>query len=79
MDRAKYIIFAHPMLEVPVVFPMHISHADMAKLIQMEPISAGFARLADGELETFGDSLTLKLKARPEDTRLLQSILGLRK
>lgn len=79
MDRAKYIILENSMLEVPIIFPMHVKHCDMAHMFRgINVLSAGFVQLQEGQLVAFGESLTLKIQSRPEDTALLQRILGLK-
>lgn len=79
MDRAKYIIFDDERLEIPIIFPMHVQHCDMAHMFRgVNVLSAGFVQLQEGQLVAFGESLTLKIKSRPEDTALLQKILGLK-
>lgn len=62
--------------KIPIIFPDHIVHADMAKLACnliarqqkaiVQPIAAGFISIGT-DIMTFGESETLKLKSRTAD------------
>ena len=71
----KYIIFKS--LNTPILFPETLSHADIASKIGLEPISAGFWVVTPSsngsgvKYEAFGESFTLGLKSREEDTEIL--------
>ncbi len=75
----KYIIFDNAEIEIPIVFPTLIQHKDMAAMVKTKypdakPISAGFCRLVDEKLVCGGDSVSLQLKPRPEDSELLTQL-----
>jgi hypothetical protein len=75
--RAKYVVVLHQGLEVPVILPCNagMAHAEIAKI--GHAIAAGECELhtlGEGALgfTADGESLSLKLKARPEkDAKLL--------
>lgn len=72
----KYIIFDSPMTQfTPVLFPMFISHDDMARMIpNWRPTSAGMASVDDqGKFHVHGESRGLGLKSEPEDSAILNS------
>lgn len=53
------------------LFPLNIRHDKMAEWMGGEIISAGFIKFQDGDWRCLGESMTLRLKALPEDTDLL--------
>jgi hypothetical protein len=70
-------------LEVPFVFPDMVVHHMMAQVCkalceatwpetEVKPVSAGFVSSTAFEDECYGESETLGLKSRPEDSRLIQ-------
>ena len=72
-------------VHLPVIFPTHIMHSDMGDAMRgygmhngyqdnhyhqrVEPISAGFINLQT--LTCFGESESLELKSRPEDSQII--------
>lgn len=60
---------------MPVIFPPHVTHAQI-KIVDAKPISAGFFRRGKhlGLCETYGESESLKLTSNKEDGRLLDAI-----
>ena len=77
----KFVTFEDYHGEQIIVFPDHIQHAQFARAVQqaafsdMEPISGGF--VVDGEC--VGKSISLRMDSRPEDTQLLDALLGVQK
>lgn len=79
IQMTKYIIASVNGLEMPIVFPEHITHVAMAKAVEgqsdgeFEVTGAGFwnvdARVA------YGESMTLGVKSREEDTQILRQLL----
>lgn len=65
----KYIIFRHENIEYPVIFPISMTHTDVAKYIPMKPVSAGFVDIAS--LVCFGRSESLNLSSREQDSKIL--------
>jgi hypothetical protein len=58
-------------------FPEHISHDEMANNIKLKPISAGFVSFRyyvyEGfDIQTYGESINLKLKPLPNDAFMLR-------
>jgi hypothetical protein len=63
----KYIVVTANGLEVAITFPEVITHADMAG--RQSVVAAGFC---NRDLEAFGESTSLGLKSRTQDTQLLK-------
>jgi len=79
MAKSKYIIFVNAaMMELPVIFNPIIDHC-VVKLDGFKPISAGFCSLNKLEenisYSIWGESISLKLKSRPEDREILNKYL----
>jgi hypothetical protein len=82
MNRnAKYVIWDDGLTECAIVFNNHITHADMVFKLRVEPISAGFVCLESNPQDpiinavAFGESVSLNLKSRPEDSDIIQNML----
>jgi hypothetical protein len=71
----KYIMFKTGDMDTPVIFPNHIQHKDMAANLKMKPISAGFFTEFAGEVVCYGDSMTLDIASRPQDTDIIKRLL----
>lgn len=78
--RQKYIIINISGLETPILFPENMNHSDVARAIGFGSIdnvvSAGFwntTTTTDGYVEyhAWGDSYTLQIKSREEDSAIL--------
>jgi len=72
MDReAKYVVID---FQIPLLFPDHVNHDFFVG--GKKATSAGFCRIysEDGELKVsvYGESVRLRLKARPEDADLIK-------
>ena len=80
MGSCKYIVFRTEGMETPILFPATLQHWDVAeKFSKWESLSAGFVgrNESSGEIRAFGESLTLGIKSRPEDTALISVLLCL--
>ena len=72
--KSKYIIIKHDEVEVPVVFASFLTHEYVAGKSEVK--SAGFCELDDrGKWSASGESVSLKLKARPQDAEVLKTFL----
>ena len=72
--EGKYIVFDEM---VPVVFPAILEHHKVAKGILKKPTSAGFFCVdEDGNIETYGESVSLKLDSREEDAELIDRLFA---
>lgn len=71
----KYIIFDGPTGEEPILFPPWINHDDMARKMGRKAISAGFVKMADDDVTCYGKSLSLNLRAREEDSHIVEMLL----
>lgn len=84
MDRAKYIVAevvsGGVAMETPIIFPSFIAHSDIARNLH-KVISAGFVQFTAGDdavdVQAFGESVSLNIKSRPRDSRLIACSLGL--
>lgn len=76
--KMKFVTFKDYHGEQIIVFPDHIQHLQFARATQqaahsdMEPIAGGF--VIDGEC--VGESISLGMSSRPEDTELLKTLQG---
>ena len=78
-DRAvKYIIVEGPDGEAPVLFPRAFMHKWVAEQLKpLESVAAGFVRSAEGRLQCYGVSESLRIGSRPErDSALINHALG---
>ena len=70
----KYVVFEGDLgIEYPVIFPPYTNHSSIRDL-SGKAISAGFVIFEDGILIPYGESVTLKLKSRPKDQKLLNKL-----
>jgi hypothetical protein len=68
----KYIMLKVGRENLPIIFPEVIQHTDIAKVFNHPVTSAGFLQLNHrGKLETVGESVGLKIKARPFDVEVI--------
>ncbi len=72
MTKSKYIILYEE--ELPVLFNPIIQHSEIG--IMKRVISAGFcSRNDDGTYSVWGESISLKVKSRPEDAKIIEKYL----
>lgn len=78
MNQTKYIVVENDFVKSPsiIIFPSNISHKNMSDALKRirfnKVISAGFI---DDFMQCYGESQTLNLKSRTEDTVLLHKML----
>jgi hypothetical protein len=76
-DLRKYIILEHQGKEFAFIFPLAISHDRACPNAAGHLISAGSFSIIDGQVFLTGlGSETLRLKSRPQDAPLIQSLLS---
>lgn len=84
MDSGKYIIIKYGGSEIPIMFPAHVNHNDIANNLSKKVISAGFFEVSakptekdkkDIYVSVFGKSETLKLKPKEIDSFLIKRVL----
>lgn len=76
MLHSKYVIIDNGYVDVPVIFGPLLQHADVARALNGTVLSAGFVRIdQDGKVEAYGDSFSLKIGSREEDTAIIQKML----
>ena len=73
-DDMKYIMIKVYAGEEPILFPATMTHSIMARDLGSEAVSAGFVTPG---LKCYGESTSLKIKSRPEDTEILRLRFGL--
>jgi hypothetical protein len=78
MRHMKYVILDGYLNELPILFPPEISHDMMSKWLSgMGPVvSAGFVDLVDGQISAHGESQSLGLKSRPQDSTIIESLMS---
>ncbi len=77
--KGKYVIFesAEFGLEYPVLLPGEnhfINHKDIT-IWRNKPVSAGFFSISPDKISIWGESISLKLKSRPEDATIITNYL----
>ena len=78
--KAKYIIVVQGNIEVPFVFSELNIHSDVAYSIcgdVRKVVGAGFCYIADDRYHCYGESVSCRVKSRPEeDAKILNRLLG---
>jgi len=75
--KSKYIIIEMNKTEMPLVFSPFLSHEDVVVAGQKNVKSAGYCELdVAGKWAVSGESVSLKLHARPQDTEILNAHLS---
>lgn len=69
----KYIMFDWVGTEYPVIFPIYVTHNSI--LSKGKPISAGFCRIGENAVVCYGESISLKLKSREEDSAIVRGYI----
>lgn len=71
----KYVIFDN---KYPVVFPDSIIHCDISldMYLGMKPTSAGHLNIKGNKIKVYGESESLGLKPKPEDKKLLETLIN---
>ncbi|MCG8543832.1 MAG: hypothetical protein MJE12_06445 [Alphaproteobacteria bacterium] len=74
----KYIVVQGPDGEAPVLFPRAFMHKWVAEQLEpLDPVAAGFVTSANGRLQCYGVSESLKIASRPDrDAALINRALG---
>jgi len=70
--KMKYVLFD---CNVVAIFSDVIQHTSI-QAFGFTPISAGFLYFTEKGIQTFGESLSLGLKSRPEDGDIIAKILN---
>lgn len=71
----KYVILKHKSgVLMPVIFPQHITHS-MVSIKECKAINAGFWKLENGSVVTYGESESLGLGRSDKDAALIQATL----
>lgn len=76
MKKMKYIIVDNGQWDAPVIFDEFTQHYAMAANIPGKVIAAGFVRFTPNGLECYGNSVSLKISSREEDSALINKMLG---
>ena len=76
MGQMKYIIVDNGQWDAPVIFDESTQHFTMAANTPGTVIAAGFVRFTTDGLECYGQSISLGIKSRPEDTKLINKMIG---
>lgn len=76
--RYKYVIINSEGLETPILSMEWVSHAELAGA--NKPLGAGFAQVdMNGVWSAYGESISLKIKSRAEDSQILNDFFGPKK
>lgn len=74
--KIKYITFDTGLIEAIIIFPEYVMHRDIG--IQGEILGAGFIEVIDGQWNCYGESISLKVKSRPEDSKIANNYIGIK-
>lgn len=79
MKQMKYIIFEGRLHAEPLIFTTTQEHAELARVMEPtlgKPVSAGFLDLTLGEVSAYGRSDSLDIESRPEDSLIINKLIG---
>ncbi len=76
MRKMKYIVMDNGQWDAPVIFDEAVQHFEMVGYLSGTLLSAGFVVFTPTGLECYGESISLGVKARPEDTELINRMIG---
>lgn len=65
--RTKYITFDNGTIDTIVIFPEISQHRDI-DLLDSKILGAGFIEMVNGSWKCYGESISLAVKSRPQDT-----------
>ena len=75
----KYVIVKNYKYEAPFIFPSFMSHEVVARQVcrqlHGDVVSAGYISYTKDKVECIGQSTTLKLKSREQDTKIIKNWL----
>lgn len=67
----KYIIIDTGTVEIPLIFPEVVEHEQIGRKFEGKVISAGYTKFKNGRWTAGGESISLKVKARPEEDEFI--------
>ena len=79
MRKIKYIMLEN---RTPILFADHLNHSDVARPYS-NVRSAGFChcrakdKLGNPQFECYGESISLKMKSHPDDSRDMNAAFGM--
>ena len=59
----------------PILFPVFIQHVHMALDVGFPVRSAGWVKVKNGDVITYGDSISPNTEPHPDDAKLIRSYL----
>jgi hypothetical protein len=74
--KIKYITFDTGLYDCIVIFPAYTKHSEIGSLGKL--LGAGFIEVVDGKWNCYGESVSLDIKSRPEDTIIANEHIGLK-
>jgi hypothetical protein len=79
MSKLKYII---DVIGGFAIFPSYIDHDTVGNLMTkrgIDPVGAGFVDVFDGEVQCYGESVSMRMKSRgDEDSKVIAKLLDLK-
>lgn len=78
MSKLKYIVYELDCMPLIVLFDTITDHSEVARRLGVTAVSAGFVYgINEDNVSCGGESVTLKLKSREVDTKILRKLLTL--
>lgn len=72
----KYIIIDDGLVDTPILFPQWVKHDKMLFDRSVKLLSAGFVQIVGSTVEAYGESVSLKVSSRKEDSEIIQRALN---
>lgn len=72
--KFKYITYNDSVIDTILVFPQYTYHRDIT--IHGKILGAGFIEIVNNTWNCYGESISLGVKSRPEDTRIANTLLS---
>lgn len=69
-SESKYVVGMIGGFEAAIVIPETVTHSDV-RCIFDEVLSAGFCHYSSDKVVVYGESVSLRVKSRPEDARFV--------
>lgn len=76
MNYMKYIVLDGQYGDAPIIFPDSMEHRAFSQAFDAEVVSAGFVTFGFGKVQCYGQSVSLNVASRSEDSALVARLIG---